>query len=291
VLETTVIGISLGCVYALVAVGFSLIYRTTGVMSFAQGAFVMIGGMVGGWLVEEHGLSTPLAIVAGTGAGVLAGLVLAAAVVLPLWRRGASEFVVVLGTLVFLVICENLALNGLGSQPRAIEPFTPGLELSVAGQTIESQVLWVVLATVVISGALYVVLARTRFGTAMRACANDRHTSRLLGISPTLVALGAFGLTAGIGAFAGLLISPIQLAAYSAAQAYNVSGFLAAVVGGLGDVRGAVAGGLLVGLIEAYVGVYVSGIYVNLILLGLLLAVLLLRPRGLLPGRQAVAVR
>lgn len=289
--ETTVIGISLGCVYALVAVGFSLIYRTTGVLSFAQGAFVMIGGLLGGWLVEEHAVSTPLAIVAGTGAGVLAGLILAGAIVLPLWRRGASEFIVILGTLVFLVICENLALNQFGSQPRAIEPLTPGFEISVLGETIQGQVVWVVLATALVSGALYLLISHTRFGTAMRACANDRRTSRLLGISPTMVALGAFGLTAGIGALAGLLISPIQLSAYTAAQAYNVSGFLAAVVGGLGDVRGAVVGGLLVGLTEAYVGVYISSTYVNLILLGLLLAVLLLRPRGLVPGTRAVAVR
>lgn len=290
-LETLVIGVSLGCVYALVAVGFSLIYRTTGVVSFAQGAFVMLGGMLGGWLVSDHGVPTSIAIAAGTGAGVLAGLLLATFVVLPLWRRNASEFVVILGTLVFLVICENVVLNQLGSQPRSVAPLTPDFKITVDDQVIPGQVVWVVLATALITVGLYALLGRTRLGIAMRACANDRRTSRLMGISPTVVALVAFGLTAGIGAFAGALISPIQVSAYNAAHAYNVSGFLSAVLGGLGDVRGAVAGGMVVGLIEAVVGVYVASTYVNLILLGLLLAILLLRPRGLLPGTRAVAVR
>jgi branched-chain amino acid transport system permease protein len=289
--ETLTIGISLGCVYALVALGFSLIYRTTGVLSFAQGAFVMIGGMSGAWLVDDIGLPTGLAIVGGTLIGGLAGLVLVTCVVIPLWKRGATGFIVILGTLVFLVIAENVVLNQLGSQPRSIAPLTPGLSFTIFGQDIESQVLWVVVATALIGGGLTILLNHSRFGAAMQAVAVDQRTSRLLGISPTRVAIGAFVLTASIGALAGLLVSPIQFSAYTAAQSYNVKGFLAAVIGGLGDVRGAVVGGLVVGLAEAYIGVYVSSTYLDLILLGSLLAVLLVRPRGVIPGLKAVAAR
>src|SRR3712207_2120100 len=110
-LDTLTIGVSLGCVYALVALGFSLVYRTTGVLSFAQGAFVMVGGMSGAGLVDEVGLPTGLAIVGGSLIGGLAGLVLVTCVVSPLWRRGATAFIVILGTLVFLVVCENVVLN------------------------------------------------------------------------------------------------------------------------------------------------------------------------------------
>jgi branched-chain amino acid transport system permease protein len=290
-LETITIGISLGCVYGLVALGVSLIYRTTGVLSFAQGAFVMVGGMVGAWLADDVGLPLGLALLGGTAAGALGGLVLAVAIVIPLWKRGASPFMVVLGTLVFLVISENLVLNGLGSQPRAVHAITPDWKIHVVGQTIDSQVLWVLLATALIGGALYLLLMRSRFGAAMRACAIDQQTSRLLGVSPTRVAVSVFVLTAAIAALVGLLIAPIQFSAYSAAQAYGVKGFLAAVIGGLGDVRGAVIGGLLVGLSEAFIGVYVSSTYLELILLGILLAVLLLRPRGVLPGMKVVAAR
>ncbi|MCW3017202.1 MAG: hypothetical protein JWO02_4294 [Solirubrobacterales bacterium] len=290
-LETFTIGISLGCVYGLVALGVSLIYRTTGVLSFAQGAFVMIGGMVGAWLADDLGAPLGIALLGGVAAGALSGFVLAVAIVIPLWKRGASPFMVILGTLVFLVISENLVLNQLGSQPRAVRAITPGWKLHVAGQAIESQVLWVLLATVLVGGALYVLLMRSRFGAAMRACAIDQQTSRLLGVSPTRVALAVFALTAAIGALVGLLIAPIQFSAYTAANAYGIKGFLAAVIGGLGDVRGAVIGGLIVGLSEAFIGVYVSSTYLDLILLGMLLAVLLLRPRGVLPGTKVVAAR
>jgi len=290
-LETFTIGISLGCVYGLVALGVSLIYRTTGVLSFAQGAFVMVGGMIGAWMSDDLGVPLVVAILGGTFVGALGGLVLALGIVIPLWKRGATSFMVVLGTLVFLVISENLVLNGLGSEPRAVAPITPGWDINIAGQTIESQVIWVLLATILIGGGLYLLLMRSRFGAAMRACAIDQQTSRLLGVSPTRVAVSVFVLTAAIAALVGLLIAPIQFSAYTAAHAYGIKGFLAAVVGGLGDVRGAVIGGLLVGLSEAFIGVYVSSTYLELILLGILLAVLLLRPRGVLPGMKVVAAR
>lgn len=289
--ETLTIGVSLGCVYALVALGISLIYRTTGVLSFAQGAFVMIGAMVGSWLAEDHGLPLGLAILLGTLAGALAGLVLGLGVVIPLWKRGASGFIVILGTLVFLIVSENLVLNFFGSEPRAVKAITPDWEINLLGQTIESQVLWILLVTGALGGALYLLLMKSRYGAAMRACAIDQQTTRLLGISPTRIALGIFVLTAAMGALVGLLIAPIQFTAYTAAGAYGIKGFLAAVIGGLGDLRGAVVGGLLVGLSEAFIGVYISSTYLELILLGILLAVLLIRPRGVVPGVKVVAAR
>jgi branched-chain amino acid transport system permease protein len=290
-LEALIIGLSLGCIYGLVAVGFSLIYRTTGVLSFAQGAFVMVGGMTGAWLAADAGVPTGLAMLGGVAIAGAAGLVLAGAVVLPLWRRGASEYVVILGTLMFLVISENLVLNLLGSQPRSVGAITPDWTLSIAGERVQGQVVWVLLATLLIAGGLFALLGRTRLGAAMRATATDQTASRLLGISPVRIALIAFALTAAIGGIGGVLISSIQLSAYTAAQAYSVKGFLAAVLGGLGDVRGALAGGLAVGLLEGFIGVYVSTTYLDLILLGVLVAVLLLRPGGLVLGARPVPAR
>jgi branched-chain amino acid transport system permease protein len=290
-LEALIIGLSLGCIYGLVAVGFSLIYRTTGVLSFAQGAFVMVGGMTAAWLAADAGLPTGLAMLGGVAIAGAAGLVLGGAVVLPLWRRGASEYVVILGTLMFLVISENLVLNLLGSQPRSVGAITPDWTLSIAGERVQGQVVWVLLATLLIAGGLFALLGRTRLGAAMRATATDQTASRLLGISPVRIALIAFALTAVIGGIGGVLISSIQLSAYTAAQAYSVKGFLAAVLGGLGDVRGALAGGLVVGLLEGFIGVYVSTTYLDLILLGVLVAVLLLRPGGLVLGARPVPAR
>lgn len=289
--DAVVIGVSLGCIYGLVAMGFSLVYRTTGVLSFAQGAFVMLGGITASWLATAKGLAEPLAMVGGVAIAGAAGLVLAVGVVLPLWRRNASEYVVVLGTLMFLVISENLVLNLLGSGPRSAPPITPGIHLDISGQRVDSQVLWVIAATAVLAAGLFTMLTRTRIGMAMRACAADQTASRLLGISPLRIALLAFVLAAVIGGIGGVLISTIQFSAYNVAQAYSVKGFLASVLGGLGDVRGALLGGLVVGLLEALIGIFISSTFLDLILLGLLVAVLLVMPRGLVQTVKAATVR
>lgn len=275
------IGISLGCIYALVAIGFTLIYATTGVVNFAQGAFVMVGGIAASVATMDWGWPLIPSLLAGVAVAIVTGLVLAAAVVIPLWKRGATEFVTVLGTLMFLVLSENVALNLVGSGPRSLPELSPDLAFAVGNRTIPSQTLWVVGAAVLLAGLLTFFLKRTRVGMAMRAASIDQTTSRLLGISPYRIALVAFALSALIGGIAGVLITPLQFTAYNIASAYSVKGFLAAIVGGLGDVKGAVVGGILVGVFEAVVSIYISSYYLNVFVMGALVLILLVRPRGL----------
>jgi branched-chain amino acid transport system permease protein len=276
-----VIGISLGCVYGFVAVGFSLIYRTTGVLNFSQGAFVMLGGMGAGYAADAWKLPLPLAALVGIGAAVLGGLLLAVGVVLPLWKRGATEFITILSTLLFLVAVENIVLNLFGSEPRRVPHFLSRPPLHLGPVSVDTQTLFIVVAAVVISVGLSLVLRNTRSGAQMRAVATDQEVSRLLGINPHRVALIAFLIAALIGGIGGVLIAPLQFAAWNAASLYNIKGFVAAIVGGLADVRTALLGGLVVGIGEALIGVYVSTTYLDLFLLMLLLVLLLVRPTGL----------
>jgi branched-chain amino acid transport system permease protein len=286
--DALVIGLSLGCIYGFVALGFALIYRTTGIMNFAQGAFVMLGGMGAGYAGQEWGLPLPLAALVGIGAAVLAGLILVTGVVLPLWRRGASEFITMLGTLLFLVAAENVVLNVMGSNPRPVPRVEPKFRWELAGVRIDSQAVWIVLASVLISVALGIFIARTPTGMAMRAVATNQAVARTLGIKPERVAIVVFAVAALIGGIGGVLVAPLQFAAWNAAHVYNIKGFIAAVIGGVLDVRTAFLGGVLVGLLQSLIITYASSTYLDVILLGVLLVLLLLRPSGIFGRATAV---
>lgn len=286
-INTLLIGVSLGCIYGFVAMGFSLIYRTTGVMNFAQGAFVMLGGVGAGYSAQEWGWGWIPSALFGVAVSTAAGLVLCVGVVMPLWRRKAGAFVTILGTLLFLVAAENIVLNLVGSDPVEVGRVLPVGRITVGGVGFDSQALLIIAVTVVIAIGLNLALKRTRLGLAMRAVSTSQETARLLGISPRRIALTAFVITAVIAAIGGLLIAPLQFAAWNVAQAYNIKGFIAAVLGGLVDVRTALLGGLVVGVGEALIGVYVSTTYLDVALLGVLLLLLFLRPTGLFARKTA----
>ena len=284
-INTLVIGLSLGCIYGFAAVGFSLIYRTTGVMNFAQGVFVMLGGMGAGYASQQLGLPLIAAMLVGISVSVLSGLILAIGVILPLWRRRASEFVTMLGTLLFLVAGENIILNLMGSNPRPVPPIEPHFTLQWGALRLDSQSIWIIVAAVVIAVGLGLFISRTPTGIAMRAVATDREVARLMGVDPNRIAVIAFLVAALIGGIGGVLVAPLQFAAWNTAHVYNIKGFIAAVVGGVLDVRTAFLGGLVVGLAESLIVTYASTTYLDVILLGILFVLLLLRPSGIF-GRQ-----
>jgi len=279
------IGIATGCVYALVAAGYSLIYRTTAVVNFAQGSYVMIGGLVTAWLYTSLHLPYPLAIVLGVLAATLTGLVLWSVVVLPLWRRRSPAYVVLIETIIFGVIASTAMLLALGPAPLTLPSWFPGFALEFSGNRIDGQYIIVAAVTLIALGAFALTLKYTTLGRAMRACAASRETSALLGISPERIGAIAFGVTALLGGFGGAVIAAAQFTSPDAGLAYGVFGFVAAVLGGFGSLSGALAGGILLGVVNALVGRYISSSYQTVISFGLLLVLLTLRPQGLF-GRQ-----
>ena len=279
------IGIATGCVYGLVAVGYSLIYRTTAVVNFAQGSYVMIGGLSTYWFFSAAHLSYPLAVLAGIAAATATGLILWTLVVLPLWRRRSPAYVVLLETIIFGAIVSTAALIVLGPMPQTLPAWIPGFALDFQGNRIDGQYIVVALATVVIMALFSVILRFTTLGRAMRACAASRETSELLGISPERVGAIAFAVTAMLGGAGGAMITPAQFTAADAGLAYGVFGFVAAVLGGFGSLPGALLGGLLLGIVNAVVGRYVSSSYQTVISFAILLGLLALRPQGII-GRN-----
>jgi len=275
------IGLATGCVYALIAVGYSLEYRTTGVVNFSEGNYVMVGGFSTYWFLTYAKLPYAIAILAGVLVTTLCGLVLWSFIVLPLWRRRSPPYVVLLGTIVFGAILSILALLLLGPMPQTLPPWIPGFSLSFGDSRIDGQYVVVVILTLLIMAAIAATLQFTPIGREMRACAASRDTSELLGISPERMGLLSFAVTAAIGGLAGAMITPAQFTSSDVGLSYGVFGFVAAVLGGFGTMQGALVGGLLLGLVNVLVGRYVSSNYQAVIAFGLLLALLAVRPQGI----------
>jgi branched-subunit amino acid ABC-type transport system permease component len=275
------IGLATGCVYALIAVGYSLEYRTTGIVNFSEGNYVMVGGFSTYWFYSVAHLPYPLAILGGVAVTTFCGLMLWWCVVLPLWRRRSPPYVMLLGTIVFGAILSILALLLLGPIPQTLPPWIPGFALSVGDSRIDGQYIVVVVLTLVLMAGIGATLQYTPIGREMRACAASRDTSELLGISPERVGVLSFGATAAIGGLAGAMITPAQFTSSDVGLAYGVFGFVAAVLGGFGTMRGALVGGLLLGLVNALVARYISSNYQAVIAFTMLLALLAVRPQGI----------
>ena len=282
---TLAIGIATGCVYALVAVGYSLNYRTTGVVNFAQGGYVMIGGFATWWFFSVAALPYPLAIASGVAVATLIGLLLWTMVVLPLWRRRSPPYVVLLATIVFGAIVGNATLLLLGTLPQTLPPWVPGLAFEFEGNRIDGQYGLIIAASLLSLIAFGAVLRFSSLGRAMRACAASRDTSQLLGISPERIGALSFAATAALGGFGGAMITPAQFTSSEVGLAFGVFGFVAAVLGGFGSLLGALIGGLLLGVVNALVGRYVSSNYQTVIAFGILLLLLAVRPQGIV-GRH-----
>jgi branched-chain amino acid transport system permease protein len=279
-------GIATGCVYALVGVGFSLIYRTTGIVNFAQGVFVALGGMSAYWLLEVVGLPYPLALVVALGFSVAAGLLLWTLVVVPIWTRRSDQISVMMACLVVAGLITILLQKWLGTQPRTLPEWMPGVRFEIPGGSITAQYALMIVATLALVAGVGAFLKWSTLGRAMRACAASRETSALLGISPERIGALAMAATAGLGGLGGILIAPAQYTSTDATT-YGIFGFVAAVLGGFGTLRGPLLGGVLVGVLQALVGRYSSAEYQTVTVFVLLLLLLTFRPRGLLGSEWA----
>ena len=282
------IGIATGFVYALVAVGYSLIYRTTGIVNFAQGAFVMVGGMATYWLYKVHHVPYPLAAAGGVVVAGLVGAVLWAGLVSPLWRRNSPAVVVILATLVFGELVANVVAKAISADPQTLPPWFRGLRVPVGGASIDGQYLVVIVVALVSIIAVAIVLRRSNLGRAMRACAANTQTSQLLGIAPRRVGAAAMIFTAALAGLAGVVFTPAQYTDYSSALNFGIYGFVAATIGSFGDLWGALLGGVLLGVVTALTGRFISTNYELVIAFAILLVLLVLRPQGLLGRRAAV---
>jgi len=277
-------GLTVGAVYALVALGFTLIYNASDVINFAQGEFVMLGGMVTVFAVAA-GVPLPLAALLAIAVAVVTGLALHRLAIEP--ARGASAVTLIIITIGASILIRGVAQIVFDRQFHALPAFSGDEPIRVLGASILPQSLWVLGGASVIVLALWLFMERTLLGKAVRATAANRLAARLVGIDTGLVLALAFGISGAIGAIAGILITPITLTSFAVGTLLALKGFAAAMLGGMGNPVGAVVGGLALGLLESLAAGFVSSTYKDAVAFLVILGVLFVLPQGLL-GRRAV---
>jgi len=282
--QSLVNGVGIGLVYGLVAIGFSVIYSASGIVNFAQGVFVMLGGMF--TYVFLVTLQLPLAVAVALTIVVVAavGVLVQVLVISPMSKRKAPMFAIILATLAVQLLIEQIVILTMGDQPRTYPAFTAGGPYKIGGIAIGYQLLWILGCGVVLVGLLTLLFNRTRVGRALRACAQNREAAALLGIPVEAMMMVSFALSAALGAVAGILITPTQFTAYGVGGPFGVNGFIAAIIGGFGSAPAALAGGILLGVVQSAAIVVFGAGYKNVVALTVLLIVLMLFPRGLLGG-------
>lgn len=271
-------GMTVGSAYALAALGFTIIYNTSGVINFAQGEFIMLGGMLAA-LLSAGGVPLPLAIIIAVLVTGAVGVMMEKVVIEP-----ARDAQVV--TLIIITIGASLTIRGLvqillGKGTHALAPFSGDTPIQFLGASLLPQSLWVLGVTLLVVGALAWFFGRTLLGKAMLATSNNRLAAQLVGIDTRRVLLLSFGLAALLGAVGGILVAPITYTSYDAGIMLGLKGFVAAVLGGLGGGVGAVAGGLILGVAESMTAGYISSSYKDAVPFVLILLILFFMPRGL----------
>ena len=280
-LQTLVSGIGTGCIYGLIGIGFCVIYNASGIVNFAQGMFVMLGGMLTHAFLTRAGLPLPLAALLAIIIVALIGVAVERLVVRPLWRRNATVFVMILATLAAQIVVERLTLLVAGDQPRTFGGFSDAPPFKLGGVAISVQLLWIAGISLALVLGLALFFARTRTGRAMRACAINREAAALQGI-PVARMLGfSFALSGALGAVAGILITPTQYTSFNVGVPFAISGFIAAILGGFGSAGGAFVGGIMLGVAQAAAIVVFGAGFKNVAALSILLVFLLARPAGL----------
>lgn len=280
-LQFVIAGLKNGSIYALVALGFTIVYASTGAINFAQGEFYMIGGMVGVWL-SAHELPLPLAVVLAVVITAAFGAVFELLAVRPI--PSGEPLKIIMVTIGGSVVLRQLALHLFGPDEVALAPFTKGPSIKFLGAAVERQTIWIWVLTIAALAALAYLYRRTSFGRAMRATSLNRDAARLVGIDARAMVTASFALAAGLGALGGLVVAPLTQTAFNVGAGIGVKGFSAAILGGLGNPLAAVGGGLVLGLLESLTAGYLDPIYKDAVALVVLLAVLFLRPQGLLGG-------
>src|SRR5579871_2026067 len=289
VLEFTQIaigGLVVGSIYAVIALGFSLVYRVTGAINLSQGGFALVAAMVGYTFAAEWGWPLAMAIPAAVMVTVAIGTVLAAFTFVPALARLSNANVLML-TAGILTMIEGFALVVWGSQPYAMPPFSGEQPVSFGAILVPAQAFWVFGATAASIAALWFLIARTKLGKGLRACAENPAAASLMGIDVPRMTLLSFGLAVLIAAISGVTVAPATSLQFDTGRLFTISGFVAAAIGGLASFPGAIIGGLFLGLVTQLSTAYISSLFSSAISLLILLVVLIWRPQGLIHGGVA----
>lgn len=277
-------GLIVGSIYALIAIGFVVVYRSVAMFNFAQTEYYTLGGMLFATLLAVGGVPYVAALVVTILAGALAGVLSERVAFRRLLLVQAPPVNVIIASIALAIIMRSLILLAWGPDAQRVESIGDD-PIRLAGLLVTPHQLFIVAGTAATVGGVYAFLHGTRLGLALRATASNRAVAGLMGVPLGVVLPVTFGLSAGLGALGGILIAPILLAQFSMGQAILVKAFAAGILGGLSSIPGVIVGGLVVGVAENVAGAYVSSAYKDVVAFAVLIVVLAIRPSGILGAR------
>ncbi len=282
-------GITYGTIYAIVAIGFNIIYNATGIINFAQGEFVMLGGMTA--VTLHQFLPLPAAILTAVLITTVVGAIIEVLFIRWLYKPAVLRMIII--TIGISIIIREVALHIWGESVRSLPYFT-GSEItaiSLGGVFISPQVLWVVGISAVMVVLLNSFFGHTLLGRQMRACAANRDAARLCGINTKNMVTMSFMLSAAIGALGGCIVSPITYTQYDIGTPLAIKGFTVAILGGLGNSMAAVGAGMILGVLESFSIWILPAAYKDVISIAILLIILFVRPSGIFGSAEAARLR
>lgn len=276
-------GLGVGSIYALVALGFVLIFRATNVVNFAQGDFAMLGAFSMVVLAIDLGLPYWLSILLTLAAMIAFGALFNLGVYYPLRHR--SFLPVIISTIGASILLENGVLAAYGPRPQTLPGLFASQGFSIGPVFFDSQYLLILGVTVVMVGLQYLFFERTLIGKKMQATSQDKEMSSLLGIPVALMIMLTFIYSAVLGGLAGILVAPILFVSVGMGSSIALKAFAASIIGGFGDVTGAIVGGLALGVVETFGAAYISVPYKDAFAFLVLFVFLLFRPQGIFGER------
>jgi branched-chain amino acid transport system permease protein len=279
-IQLLVSGFATGAIYALIAVGFTLLWQTSQTINVAQGEFVMLPAF---FILAAMNLGAPFWLAALVGLAlsiVVLGLLFKLVIVDPMLKQGVLPLVI--STIALSLFMKESVKNLYSSQAQPFPTLVPAIDLRVLGAVVSTQSLAVLAVAIVTVVALHLLLNKTRLGRSMQATAQNPALALILGIPVRRMVLLTFLLNAGLVAIASILVSPIYLAKFTNGETLGLAAFLAAIIGGFNQVRGAILGGVILGVLDNLSAAYISSQYRGAFPLIILILVILIRPQGLL---------
>lgn len=281
-------GLSTGAIYALIGIGFAIIYNSTEIINFAQGELVMLGGMFTLFMLNTLHLPLPLAILLAVAASTASGVLFERLTIRPL--KSPTPLALIIITIGGSILIRGLTMLIGGKDTHAIPSFSGSDPLMIGSATILPQHLWIFALT-----ALAIILNKLFFqytitGKAMRACAANRRAAGLVGIDVKKMVLYSFAISSALGSLAGIIVAPLTMTSYDVGIMLGLKGFCAAIIGGLSGGIGTVLGGLILGVLESLGAGLISSGYKDAIAFIILLLILFIRPQGLFGKAQTERV-
>ena len=278
-------GISLGSIYAIIALGYTMVYGIAKMLNFAHGDVIMVGGYVSFCAMMYLGFPAPLAVLLAMIVCTTLGITIERLAYKPL--RSATSLAVLITAIGMSYFLQNAALIIWGANPKAFPNMFKDIEaIEFAGARVSPVALVAIVANVIIMVALTLFTSRTKVGKAMRAVSEDKGAATLMGINVNFTISLTFAIGSGLAAIAGVLLcTAYPTLMPTTGSMPGIKAFTAAVFGGIGSIPGAMIGGILLGVIEIFARAYISSELADAIVFGVLIVVLIFRPTGLL-GKQ-----